>query len=105
MATAETPDIRGAVRAELVRDLALGELSHNRLAEKYDRVPQAIQNFTSRNKDEIRRAREAQSDEYQGLGYAAKWDRIAFREQLLRDIEERLKDPELSVKWSVFSRG
>jgi len=88
--------IRGSLRAELVRDLALGELTHEQLAEKYDRHPQAITNFSSRNKDEIRRARQVQSDEYQGLGYAEKWERLAFREQMLRDIEARLEDPDLS---------
>lgn len=36
------------------------------------------------------------SDEYQGLGYAEKRERLAFREQSLRDIEERLKDEGLS---------
>jgi hypothetical protein len=96
MATREKPDIRGSLRAELVRDLALGELTHEQLAEKYDRVPQAITNFSSRNKDEIRRAKQVQSDEYQGLGYAEKWQRLAFREQLLLDINERLADPDLS---------
>jgi hypothetical protein len=96
MATTETPDIRGALRAELVRDLALGELSAEQLSEKYDRTVQAIYNFTSRNKAEIRRAKQVQSDEYQGLGYAEKWERLALREQLLRDIEERLQDPGLS---------
>jgi hypothetical protein len=96
MATSETPDIRGSLRAELVRDLALGELTHDQLGEKYDRHPQAIANFAFRNKAEIRRAKQVQSDEYQGLGYAEKWERLAFREQLLLDIEERLADAELS---------
>ena len=48
MATSETADIRGALRAELVRDLALGELSHEQLGEKYDRATQAITNFSLR---------------------------------------------------------
>lgn len=89
MATSEVPDIRGALRAELVRDLALGELTHEQLGEKYDRTTQAIHEFSSRNKAEIRRAKQVQSDEYQGLGYAEKWERLAVREQLVRDIEER----------------
>jgi hypothetical protein len=96
MATADTPDIRGSLRAELVRDLALGELTHEQLGEKYDRTTQAIHEFSSRNKAEIRRAKQVQSDEYQGLGYAEKWQRLAFREQLLLDINERLKDESLS---------
>jgi hypothetical protein len=64
--------------------------------QKFGRAPQSITNFSSRNADEIRRARQVQSDEYQGLSYAEKWERLAFREQLLLDIEERLKDPGLS---------
>jgi hypothetical protein len=60
------------------------------------RAPQSIANFSSRNADEVRRAKQVQSDEYQGLGYAEKWERLAFREQLLLDIEERLKDESLS---------
>ena len=92
----QTPDIRGSLRAELIRDLALGELTHEQLGERYGRAPQSIANFSSRNADEVRRAKQVQSDEYQGLGYAEKWERLAFREQLLLDIEERLKDPGLS---------
>jgi hypothetical protein len=96
MATADTPDIRGSLRAELIRDLALGELTHEQLAEKYSRAQQSITNFSHLNRDEVRRAKQVQSDEYQGLGYAEKWERLAFREQLLLDINERLQDPELS---------
>jgi hypothetical protein len=104
MATSETPDIRGVLRAELIRDLALGELTHDQLAEKYDRVTQAISNFASRNKDEIRRAKQAQSDEYQSLGYAEKGERIALRERLIADLVERLESPDLSdVQRNRFS--
>ena len=96
MATADTPDIRGSLRAELIRHLALGELTHEALAEKYGRAQQSIANFATRSADAIRHAKQVQSDEYQGLGYAEKWERLALREQLLRDIEERLQDPDLS---------
>jgi hypothetical protein len=89
-------NIRGSLRAELIRDLAMGELTHKQLGERYGRAPQSIANFSSRNAAEVRRAKQVQSDEYQGLGYAEKWERLAFREQLLRDIEERLQDPDLS---------
>jgi hypothetical protein len=66
------------------------------LAEKYGRAQQSIANFATRNADAIRRPKQVQSDEYQGLGYAEKRERLALREQLLRDIEERLQDPDLS---------
>jgi hypothetical protein len=61
------------------------------LAEKYGRAQQSIANFATRNADAIRRPKQVQSDEYQGLGYAEKRERLALREQLLRDIEERLQ--------------
>lgn len=107
MATSETPDIRGVLRAELIRDLALGAETHEQLAEKYGRVTQAISNFSARNKDEIRRAKQAQSDEYQSLGYAEKNERIALRERLIADLVERLESPEFvgCAAESVLSYG
>jgi hypothetical protein len=90
------PPIRGPLRAELIRDRAIGELTIEGCAEKYGRTVDAIKQFCSRNSEEIRRAKQVQSDEYQGLGYAEKWQRLAFREQLLLDINERLADPDLS---------
>ena len=53
------PPIGGAIRTELIRDLALGELDHDQLAVKYERSPDAIHQFSSRSKDEIRRAEQA----------------------------------------------
>jgi hypothetical protein len=89
-------NIRGSLRAELIRRLAIGDETHEALSVEFGRSAQTIHNFASRNKDEIRRAKQVQSDEYQGLGYAEKWERLAFREQLLLDIEARLEDPDLS---------
>ena len=80
MAEDRADNIRGSLRAELIRDLALGELTREQLGERYGRAPQSIANFSSRNADEVRRARQVQSDEYQGLGYAEKWERLALRE-------------------------
>ena len=79
MAEDRADNIRGSLRAELIRDLALGDLTHEQLGERYGRAPQSIANFSSRNADEVRRARQVQSDEYQGLGYAEKWERLALR--------------------------
>ena len=36
------PPIRGALRSELIRDKALGQLTHEQLAEKYGRSVRAI---------------------------------------------------------------
>jgi hypothetical protein len=94
------PPIRGVLRTELVRDLALGAETHERLAEKYGRSHDAIRHFASRNKDEIRRAKQAlvadPADEYAGIAIAHKWDRIAEADQDLADINERLQDPLLT---------
>jgi hypothetical protein len=41
------PPIRGVLRAELIRDRALGELTMEQLAEKYGRSVDAIKQFSS----------------------------------------------------------
>ena len=61
MSEDRAPQIRGVVRAELVADLAIGELSHDQLAEKYERSRFAIDQFSSRNRDEIRLAKQDMS--------------------------------------------
>jgi hypothetical protein len=94
------PPIRGVLRTELVRDLALGTETHDQLAEKYGRTVQAIHQFSSRNKDEIRRAKQAlvadPTDEYAHVGIAHKWYRISDAEQDLAAVEEWLQDPNLT---------
>jgi hypothetical protein len=97
------PPIRGALRAELIRDRALGQLTIEQCAEKYGRSVDAIKQFSSYNKDEIRRAKQAQSDEYQSLGFAEKSERIALRERLIAEIVERLESGELSdSQWKGY---
>jgi hypothetical protein len=94
------PAIRGALRAELVRDLALGAETLDQLAVKFERSLDAIKQFSSRNKDEIRRAKQAlvadPNDEYAGIAIAHKWDRISDAEQDLRDIIGLLEDGALT---------
>jgi hypothetical protein len=95
-----TPPIRGVLRTELVRDLALGAETHAQLAEKYGRSTQAVHQFAQRNRDEIRRAKQAlvadPKDEYAGVAIAKKWYRVADADQDLAHIEERLQDPNLT---------
>jgi hypothetical protein len=95
------PRIQGVLRTELVRDLALGAETHDQLAEKYGRSLDAIRHFSSRNKDEIRRAKQAlvadPNDEYAGVAIAYKWDRIADADRDLADVNELLADPNLTV--------
>jgi hypothetical protein len=53
MASVETPDIRGQERVDLIEALALGAESHVQLAERFGRSPDAIHQFSSRNKAAI----------------------------------------------------
>jgi hypothetical protein len=48
-----TPHIRGQERADLVDDLAQGDLLHEQLAAKYGRTLQTIREFSARNHAEI----------------------------------------------------
>ena len=70
------PRIRGALRTALIRDVAVGELTREQLAEKYGRSLPAIHQFATRNSDEIRLAKQAlvasSSDEFVGLALARK---------------------------------
>jgi hypothetical protein len=94
------PPIRGALRSELIRDKALGELTHEQLAEKYGRSLQAINQFSARNADEIRSAKQAlvanADDEYVGIAIAKKLNRIADADQDLADVIELLENGDLS---------
>jgi hypothetical protein len=78
----------------------LCELTHNQLAEKYERSPDAIKQFASRNKDEVRRTKQAliadASDEWLGVAIARKMDRIADADQDWEDLKEQLQDPDLT---------
>jgi hypothetical protein len=100
MATSETPDIRGALRAELIRRLALGDETHEELGVEFERSTQAITNFSSRNKDEIRRTKQALianvSDEWVAVAIARKMDRIADADQDWEDLKELLQDEGLT---------
>lgn len=100
MATAETPDIRGTSRTELIRRLAVGDETHEQLGVAFDRSAQTISNFASRNKDEIRLARQAlvadPNDEYAGVAIAKKLNRIADADQDLQYVIELLESGDLS---------
>jgi hypothetical protein len=70
------------------------------LAVKYERSIDAIHQFASRNKDEIRLAKQAliatPSDEYMAIAIARKMERIADADQDWENIKEILQDPNLS---------
>lgn len=92
------PPIRGVLRTELIRDLALGEQTYELLASKYGRSHQAVKQFAARNADEIRRAKQAlvadPKDEYAGVAIAKKWYRVADADQDLAPHRGAVAGPE-----------
>jgi hypothetical protein len=53
------PPIRGALRAELIRRLAVGDQTHEELGIEFGRSTQAVKQFAARNADEVRSAKRA----------------------------------------------
>jgi hypothetical protein len=101
MAGPDTPDIRGERRAELVDDLAKGELTHTQLAEKYGRHVQTIAQFSVRNRAEIQVARaghnKAWHERLHDIPIADKAHRIAVNQRMRDDLLAQLDDPGLSL--------
>ena len=60
------------------------------------RVRRSRDQYSSRNRDEVRLAKQDMSAEDQGLLYAKKQRRLAWLEQWLADVEERLQSPDMS---------
>jgi hypothetical protein len=83
------------LRAALINDLAIGELTHAQLAEKYGRGVDTIHQFAARRADDVRLARQDITVDGNALLYASKDNRLALLDQCLADIEERLQDPDL----------
>lgn len=99
MTDEKQPRIRGRERLALVHDLAAGEISHERLGEKYGRATQTISNFSARNSREITEAREQMqgkiAGDMVGLWVAVKQNRVAEYQQYVEDLQELLEDPDL----------
>jgi hypothetical protein len=93
------PRIKGRVRADLIRDRALG-LTLDELAEKYERSFDAVQKLLARARDEVRLAKQAlvanAGDEYAGNAMARKQDRLADAYQDLADVNELLENADLT---------
>jgi hypothetical protein len=94
------PPIRGTLRAELIRRLAVGDETHEVLAVEFGRSTQAVKQFAARNADEVRSAKQAlvadPNDEYAGVAIAKKLNRIADANQDLADVIELLENADLT---------
>jgi hypothetical protein len=89
----------GALRTERIRKIAAGE-DYQAIADEEEVSLDAIYQFASRNKEEIRLAKQAlvadPNDEYAGVAIAKKLNRIADTNQDLADVIELLSDPDLT---------
>lgn len=90
--------LRGWVRLQLIRELALGEKTSLELGEKYGMTAGSIRGFATRNKAEIEHVKANIDDEYAGLWIADKRNRIAEYEadvgqintELAKETDDRL---------------
>jgi hypothetical protein len=79
---------RSWVAHRLVRDLAIGELPQNKLAEMYGVSGASITNFKKRHLYEIEEVRNNLADEYAGVWVAQKMERIRAYQQKVEEMLE-----------------
>lgn len=99
-----THDIRGHRRMALIRDIAANDESMAQLAAKYNRHPQAIYQFTARNRAEIDEARREMGSEFTGLWIARKESRIAEYQQKYEDLDTLLGDLASAIEELLYLR-
>lgn len=75
----------GLKRAQIIRELALGDMSQSQMAEKYEVTQQSISEFKQRNAEAIAAVRANAEDEFAGLLIAKKLNRVAAYEDLLAE--------------------
>jgi hypothetical protein len=94
------PPVRGVARTERIRKIAVGELTYQQIADEEEVGLDAITQFASRNKEEIRLAKQAlvadPDDEYAGVAIAKKLNRIADANQDLADVIDLLGNGDLT---------
>jgi hypothetical protein len=88
--------VRGVARTERIRKIAVGDLTYQQIADEEEVGLDAITQFASRNKEEIRLAKQAlvadPNDEYAGVAIAKKLNRIADANQDPADVIELLEN-------------
>lgn len=92
---------RGHVKAKLVRELAKGERSTTQLAADFDVSRQAVDQFAKRNTARILEVSKRLDDEFAGIAFADKVNRVAMLSQQIEDVTEILADPETAARAGV----
>lgn len=80
----ERGKLGGLKRAQIIRELALGDMSQSQMAEKYEVTQQSISEFKQRNADAIAAVRANAEDEFAGLLIAQKLNRVAAYEDIMQ---------------------
>lgn len=97
--------LRGWRKRQLIRDLALGNLTFEELAAKYDHAEVSIRTFARKNKEFIDEVKAAHENEYAGLWIVSKSARIAEYQQDVEEINEvlaRLLDTEQDLNSNLI---
>lgn len=92
---------RGYVRVKLIRELALGELTQAELARRYDVSAPAMTKFVQRHAERIAEVASKLDDQFAGIAFADKVNRVAELSADVESIAELLADPETAASAGV----
>lgn len=92
---------RPHVRLKLIRELAAGEATQVELAQRYGVTQPAIANFKKRHAERIASVRDRLDDEFAGIVFAGKANRIEMLSQQIEDVTSILADPETAARAGV----
>lgn len=95
------PLSRPSVQVKVIRDLAKREQTDAALGRKYGVTREAIRQFKERHADRIAEVREHLDDQFAGIEFADKVNRVAALSQQASAILELLNDPEQAVRAGV----
>jgi hypothetical protein len=95
--TGTTRGLRGRAKRALILDLAAGDDRYEELGPKHGLSHQGVVQFVSRNRDEIEAAKRDMTSELAGIWPTDKPLRLTDAMQDLDDVNEQLKDPNLTV--------
>lgn len=89
----------GLVRLQLIRELALSDMTQTQLAGKYGVRQSSISEFAKRNAEQIQHARTHSADEFAGILIAEKARRLAAYEEIHNKAME--PTPKITNKGTV----
>ena len=88
-------------RLELIRELAVGSATQTALADKYGVSQPSVSEFAKRHARAIDEVRRNADDEYAGIAYARKANRVAEYADQIAYCRSLLDDPDKQAKVNV----